>query len=348
MSALLRNEDRRSTPHFPHSWQRHLPLLNWENRTEASSLTSYPKARGLPWLPSCSLHPPVIRAQEALPLWGSSHSPEPSQGHHFCCVSSSLHPLFFFSGWFHRHIDMLRCPCSRNKWQEQLSSSKHTEPSIPDSLLPASRQNFSTGSYSLSPLSSPVSPSVHTYSSSTLPSTDCSCWGHWQAVCCPFQGSFICPPVTQTPRNSPRGDHSLILQAFPLWDQWLHTCLVWICQFLFSLSCSSSLIQFLMLDASKLNVLHFLLGLYISCVLMTQKSSVRIRTANNQKSNSVLSNKDGLLAYITAVQNEKHWFRVAFSVLSDRKHSFLEDQKMRLYMAHLSTFLLLIQFLWVG
>lgn len=37
---------------------------------------------------------------------------------------------------------MLRSPFSRNKWQEQLSSSKSTELPIPDSLLPASQQNF--------------------------------------------------------------------------------------------------------------------------------------------------------------------------------------------------------------
>lgn len=143
VSALLRNEDARSIPRFPRSWQMRLPLPNWENRTGASSPASYPKATGLLCLHSCPLCSPVRRAQEVLPcedLLILRNLPRDITS--AVCLPPCILCLFFFSGWFHHHIDVLRSPCSRNKWQEQLSSSKPTEPSIPDSLLPASQQNF--------------------------------------------------------------------------------------------------------------------------------------------------------------------------------------------------------------
>lgn len=99
VSAPLRNDDTHSISHFPRSWQMRLLLLNWENRTEASSPTSDHKATSLllSALPLSVLS--CEKAERSCPVRLSSCSLEPSQGHHFCPVSSPLHPLFVLFLW---------------------------------------------------------------------------------------------------------------------------------------------------------------------------------------------------------------------------------------------------------
>lgn len=145
--------------------------------------------------------------------------------------------------------------------------------------------------YSLSPLL--TSFSLQSTLASLSSSTDRSGGGHWQAVCWHFQGSRICPHVTQALRNSPIGDHSLILKHFSPWEAMTpyppHSPSV------FLPVSSLSFVPLFLGSVSKVKMPQdlifllyiFSLGLRAIDMLITPGSSVRIHTASNQKSNSV-------------------------------------------------------------
>lgn len=194
------------------------------------------------------------------------------------------------------------------------NSSNPIEPSLSNSLLSASQQNFlkCVSIHYLHSLNPSFSPSFYSHQSFILPATDCSCWGHWQVACCPR--IMYLPSCYPNSQNFQRGDQAPILQAFSLWvsmtPRFLHSPSV-LLPVSFLCHMQLFLVQFLTLYASEFNLssLHFAPGLNTSKVLETQELPVRIHTANNQKSNSVLSNKGGSLAYITDKSRSKVVFR---------------------------------------
>lgn len=137
--------------------------------------------------------------------------------------------------------------------------------------------------------------------SSTLPYPVSHSSLHWlsswdsQAVCCHFKGSCICLHVTQTPRScqTPTSERWPLLPSsstflfFPGMPHVPHSP-----SMLLPVLCSFAPVSRIRMHQDSIFLLYiFSLGLNTIYVLMTYSSSVQIHTANNQKSNSVLSKK---------------------------------------------------------